>query len=121
MAGADWPKFFDPTGREITEAEFEDACNMPPLPSTARVGVVPAAEFNASQAAIGELMALLEKQDAELAALKGRRCDRCRWWDHGECTMPHTGRHPVVIAYDGNGYTMLTDADFACNAWQADA
>lgn len=37
---------------------------------TARTGDVPAAEFNASQAAIGELMALLEKQDAELAALK---------------------------------------------------
>lgn len=73
---------------------------------TARTGDVSAAEFNASQAAINELMQLVAKQDAELAALS-------------ECAMPHSGHGPVVVAYDGEGYALLVDADHYCAAWES--
>jgi len=87
---------------------------------TARTGDVSAAEFNASQAAINELMQLVAKQDAELAALKGRRCDGCKWLvDASECAMPHSGHGPVVVAYDGEGYALLVDADHYCAAWES--
>lgn len=71
---------------------------------TARTGDVPAAEFNASQAAINELMELVAKQDVELAALKGRRCDGCAHYE------ADAGCHRLVA---------LVRADFACNYWEA--
>ena len=53
---------------------------------TARTGTVPAVEFNASQAAVGELSALLVTVQAELVALEARRCDGCAKW-----LRPHGG------------------------------
>lgn len=82
-----------------------------------RVGDVSAAEFNASQAAINELMQLVAKQDAELTALKGRRCDGCANWrrwandsQHGDCTLLSAGHNEID-----------TDAAFFCAEWDGES
>ena len=100
-----------------------------------RVGDVSAAEFNASQAAIDELMQLVAKQDAELTALKGRRCDGCKWstatkpssaWSrYGsemmQCDVQAQMRPPVFAdgtGRDANWQDIIVHADHYCAAWE---
>lgn len=40
----------------------------------------------------------------ELAALKARRCDGCKWWDRGQC---------LALSR-----LIETRADFSCAAWE---
>ena len=67
------------------------------------------AELAEAHAAINELSALVAKQDAELAALKARRCDGCAHW------------FPIDFGVNGCEaiFGLRTKADFACNAWTA--
>lgn len=76
-----------------------------------RVGDVPAAEFNASQVAIGELMELVAKQDAELAALRSNVAEleaaaRCpsvaTWGAHCDGERGHDGRHHAHMRDHGD-------------------
>lgn len=98
---------------------------------TARTGDVSAAEFNASQAAINELMQLVAKQDAELTALKGRRCDGCKHWvampddaQYGDCRLREsdvyfaTGQ-PYYIDDPIDNSDFITAVDYHCAAWEA--
>lgn len=78
-----------------------------------RVGDVSAAEFNASQAAINELMELVAKQDAELAALKARRCDGCKFWRSASGLMGRCESEAIDTTAEP-----VVHADFYCAAWE---
>ena len=95
---------------------------------TDRTGDVSAAEFNASQAAINELMQLVAKQDAELTALKGRRCDGCANWrrwandsQHGDCTLlsAATPTAAAVFCAEWDGEPLLASVQAELDALKA--
>jgi len=63
---------------------------------------------------------------AELAALKARRCDGCKWYtpehsSYGACAMPNEERPMSLYFFDSSTAMpeVLVDADHACNAWEA--
>lgn len=71
---------------------------------------------------LADTLDLLQVAEAEMAALKARRCDGCSWWrayeaedePWGECVGSLTAEE---AAFDTD--SIDTRSDHACNAWTA--